>query len=59
LKAQHFTILTKVVDEITQTHLLQLHNKWSSAQYAFKKVNSFPLFASFFFKFTHKIYNIT
>jgi hypothetical protein len=27
LKAQHFTILTKVVDEITQTHLLQLHNK--------------------------------
>jgi hypothetical protein len=27
LKAQHYTILTKVVDETTQAHLLQLHNK--------------------------------
>jgi len=37
LGAQHYTILTKVVDETTQTYLLQLHNKLSSAQFAFKK----------------------
>ncbi len=42
LEAQHYTILTKVVDKTTQTHLLQLHNKLSSAQSTFKKVNSFP-----------------
>ncbi len=29
--AQHYTILTKVVDEVTRTHLLQLHNKLLSA----------------------------
>jgi hypothetical protein len=27
LKTQHYTILTKVMDEATQAHLLQLHNK--------------------------------
>jgi hypothetical protein len=42
LKAQHYTILTKVIDEAIQTHLLQLHNKLSSVQFAFKEVNSFP-----------------
>jgi hypothetical protein len=42
LKAQHFTILTKVIDEITQARLLQLHNKLSSVQFALKEVNSFP-----------------
>jgi hypothetical protein len=31
LKAQHYTILTKVVDEATQTRFLQLHIKLSSA----------------------------
>jgi len=42
LTAQHYTILTKVVDEATQTHLLQLHNKLLSAQSTFKEVNSYP-----------------
>jgi hypothetical protein len=31
LKAQHYRILTKVVDKTTQAHLLQLHNKLSNA----------------------------
>jgi hypothetical protein len=31
LRAQHYTILTKVVDKATQVCLLQLHNKLSSA----------------------------
>jgi len=26
-RAQHYIILTKVVEEVTQAHLLQLHNK--------------------------------
>jgi hypothetical protein len=42
LKAQHYTILTKVVDETIRTRILQLHKKLSSAQFAFIKVNSFP-----------------
>jgi len=46
LRGQHYTILTKVVDKIIRTHILQLHNKLFNAQYAFKKVNSF-LFLSF------------
>jgi hypothetical protein len=41
LRAQHYTILTKVVDEAIQIRLLQLHSKLSSAQFAFKEVNSF------------------
>jgi hypothetical protein len=45
LGAQHYTILTKVVDETTQIYLLQLHNKLSSVQSTFKKGKffSFPL----------------
>ncbi len=42
LKAQHYTILTKVVDEATQAHFLQLHNKLSSVQSTYKEVNSYP-----------------
>jgi hypothetical protein len=42
LMAQHYTILTKVVDEAIQTHLLQLHNKLSNVQSTFKEVNSYP-----------------
>ncbi len=41
LTAQHYTILTKVVDEATRIHLLQLHNKLLSAQSTFKEVNSY------------------
>jgi hypothetical protein len=41
LKAQHYTILTKVVDEAIQLHFFQLHNKLSSVQSTLKKVNSF------------------
>jgi hypothetical protein len=44
LKAQHYTILTKVVNEATRVHLLHLHNKLSNAQSTFKEVNSFPFF---------------
>ncbi len=43
LKAKHYTILTKVVNKVTQAHLLQLHNKLSSVQHALKKENSFPI----------------
>ncbi len=48
LSAQHYTILTKVVDEISWTCILQ-YNKLSNAESIFKKVNSFPFlsFASF------------
>jgi hypothetical protein len=42
LKAHYYTILTKVVDKVTWTCILQLHNKLSSSHYAFKEVNSFP-----------------
>jgi len=51
LMAQHYTILTKVVDEVIQTHLLQLHNKLSNVQSTFKDVNSYPfLCINFFFQ---------
>ncbi len=43
LRAQHYTILTEVVDEITWTRLLQLDIKLSSAQLALKKVSLFPI----------------
>ncbi len=58
LGAQHYTILTKVVDETIQTYLLQLHNKLSSAQSAFKKGKflSFPLHHLIFFQiYTYNI----
>jgi hypothetical protein len=60
LKVQHYTILTKFIDEITQACLLQLHNKLSSVQFALKEVNSFPFLSfplhhsMFLSKFTHK-----
>ncbi len=44
LKAQHYTILIKVVDEATQTCFLQVLNKLSSAQSTFKEINSFTFF---------------
>jgi hypothetical protein len=43
LKEQHYTILTKVVDETTRVCLLQLHNKLSNAQHALKEVSLFPI----------------
>jgi hypothetical protein len=43
-EAQHYIILTKVVNEAVQTHYLQLHNKLSSAQPALKEVKSFCIF---------------
>jgi hypothetical protein len=49
LKTQHYTILTKVMDETIWIHLLRLHNKWSSAQSTFKEVNSFPFFCIILF----------
>jgi hypothetical protein len=42
LTTQHYTILTKVVDEAIQACLLQLHNKLSNVQSTFKEVNSYP-----------------
>jgi hypothetical protein len=47
LMAQHYTILTKVINETTWVHLLKSHNKLSSVQSAFKKVNSFSFLAWF------------
>ncbi len=44
LRAQHYTILTKVVNKTIRAHLLQFRNKLLSAQSAFKEVNSFPFF---------------
>ncbi len=49
LKAQHYTILTKVMDEVTQTCILQLQNKLSSVQFTFKKVNSYIFLCIIFF----------
>jgi hypothetical protein len=42
LKAQHYTILTRVVDKAIRTHFLQFHNKLSNVQSTFKEVNSCP-----------------
>jgi hypothetical protein len=53
LKAQHYTILTKVVDETIRSHFLQLHNKLSSVQSAFKEVNSYPFLCTIFFSNLH------
>ncbi len=41
LRTQQYTIFTKVVNEITQTCLLKLHNKLSIIQLALKDVNSY------------------
>jgi hypothetical protein len=46
--------LKMVVDKATLVHLLQLHNKLSNAQFAFKEVNFFPLHHSMFFSNLHK-----
>jgi hypothetical protein len=43
LKAQHYTILTKVVDETIWVCFLQLHNKLSNVQPALKEVHFFPI----------------
>jgi hypothetical protein len=56
LRAQHYIILTKFVDKTTQARLLQLHNKLSSAQFAFKKVNSFPFLSFTSFNVFFRIY---
>jgi hypothetical protein len=42
LRAQHYIIITKFVDETTKVRFLQLHNKLSSAQFTFKEVHSYP-----------------
>ncbi len=49
LKAQHYTILTKVMNEATRTCIMQLHNKLSSVQSTFKKVNSYPFLCIIFY----------
>jgi hypothetical protein len=49
LRAQHYTILTKVVDETSWTCILQ-YDKLSSAQSIFKEVNSFPFLSFTSFK---------
>jgi hypothetical protein len=61
LKAQHYIILTKVVDEAIQIHFQQLHSKLSSVQSSFKEVNSYPFLCIIFifFKFTQKTSNKT
>ncbi len=43
LKAQHYTILTKVVNEAIQVRLFQLHGKLSNAQPALREVSLFPI----------------
>jgi hypothetical protein len=43
LRAQNYTILTKVVNEAIQVRLFQLHSKLSSAQPALKEVSLFPI----------------
>ncbi len=58
LKAQHYTILTKVIDETIQVRLLQLHNKLSNVQFAFKEVNSFPILCIIQCFFLHIKYQI-
>jgi len=60
LRAQHYRILTKVVDEITWIHHFQLHNKLSNVQPTLKEVNSFPILCIIQkkFKFTQKTSNI-
>jgi len=43
VRAQHYTILTKLVNKTTQTCVLELHNKLSSAQLALREVSLFPI----------------
>jgi hypothetical protein len=56
LRAQHYKILTKVVDEVTGIHHFQLHNKLSNVQPTLKEVNFFPILCIIQkkFKFTQK-----
>jgi len=59
LKAQQYTILINVVDEVTQAHLFKLHNKFSIVQPIFKEINFFLLILfknilNFFFKVKEK-----
>jgi hypothetical protein len=51
-KAQHYTILTEIVDETTQACFLYLHKKLSNVQPTSKKGKflSFPLHHSIFFQ---------
>jgi hypothetical protein len=56
LRAQQYTILTKVVDEIIQTCVFKLHNKLSIVQLALRQVNSF-LFI--FFKDILKVFSMS
>ncbi len=53
LRAQHYTILTKVVDEVIQICILQLHSKLSSVQPTFKEVNSYLFRCIIFFTNLH------
>ncbi len=53
LKEQHYTILTRVVDEVIWICILQLHNKLSSAQFTFKEVNSFPFLCIIQYSFSN------
>jgi len=41
ITTQHYTILTKIMDEIIRAHLPQLHNKLSNAQSTIKEVISY------------------
>ncbi len=61
LKEQHYTILTKVVDETTQICFFQLRNKLSNAQPALKEISLFPIVCIIqcFFQFYTKISNKT
>ncbi len=43
IKAQHYTILTKVVYKTTWTHIFKLHSKLSGAQLALKEVSLSPI----------------
>jgi hypothetical protein len=43
LKAQHYTILTKLVDKAIKVRVLWLHNKLSNAQLALREVSLFPI----------------
>jgi hypothetical protein len=62
LKAQQYTILINVVDEVTQAHLFKLHNKFSIVRPIFKEINFFLLLLfknilNFFFQSQGKKFN--
>jgi hypothetical protein len=42
-EGQHYTILTKVVDETIEVCFFQSHNKLSIVQPTLKEANSFPI----------------